>query len=45
MAWPVDGAPTDESGGRRAREQDCKDGLAIMVRDERYKEPKLLLVA
>ena len=27
MAWPVDGAPADESGGRGARQQDCKDGL------------------
>jgi len=27
MAWPIDGAPTDESGGRRARQQGCKDGL------------------
>ena len=27
MAWPIDGAPTDESGGRRARQQDCTDGL------------------
>ena len=27
LARPIDGAPTHESGGRRARQQDCADGL------------------
>ena len=27
VAWAVDGAPTDEGGGRRTRQQDCADGL------------------
>ena len=27
MAWPIDGAPADESGGCGARQQDCENGL------------------
>ena len=27
VARPIDGAPTDQGGGRRARQQDCADGL------------------
>ena len=27
MARTIDGAPTDEGGGRRTRKQDCADGL------------------
>ena len=27
LAWPIDGAPPHQSGGRGARQQDCTDGL------------------
>ena len=45
MARTVDGAPTDQGGGRRTGQQDCADGLAIIVHGDRYKEPRPLLTA
>ena len=46
VARSTSGATSDQGGGyRTCQQQDCADAWAIMVRGERYKEPKLLAAA
>ena len=45
LAHPNNGSPTCKGGSSCTRQQDRAGRWAIMVRGERYKEPKLLLTA
>jgi len=45
MAGTIDGAPADQGGRGRTRQQGLRGGLAIMVHGDRYKEPELQAAA